>query len=373
MKYYLLFSITFLFNSLQSDSCKTFILQNILNKNEVVNLSELSDNIRFIKLEYTPESVLSYIKEAFLFSDYILVYDVKNNLCLFNKEGKFIRRIGKIGRGPGEYTNILDIDINTKSKLIYILNNSSQKLISYDFQGNFIPTSISCSEKISFCFYENMFFLHTPSNVMLLRSNTDENFKNQLDQINSQGTLMRTFHPLEQINKTRKKFIETASFSIDSNILFYYVYGENTLYSIKDNIIKSEFCFDFGKYSSDNSEDEIPNNSDQSENISIIDIRIVNKHIFLNYRRNNKPGLLFFDTKLFRNVNSENGGTFNDDIDGTGKIFYQLFIRDNMIIEPIDARKILKYDPKLVSPRVLNLIKETNEIDNPVLRIISIK
>jgi hypothetical protein len=174
-------------------------------------------------------------------------------------------------------------------------------------------------------------------------------------------------------NVTQKKFIETASFSVENNNLFYHVYGENLLYSINKNNIKPEFCFDFGKYSNNNSQNDLINSSNQSENIIITDIRIANKLIFLNYRKNNKPCLLFFDGKEFSNVNSENNGTFQDDIDGTGKVFFQLFIRNKTIIEPIEARKILKYDQKLVSPRIKKLMEETNEIDNPVLRIISIK
>ncbi len=371
MKLYFLFATIIVFlTSNENNQCKTFFLQDVLKYNEVVNLSELSTEVKFIKLEYNPDCVLSYIKDAILFSDLILVCDVKNNLCLFNQDGKFLRRIGNIGRGPGEYTNILSLDVDQKAKLIYVLNNSSQNIIAYDYQGNLVPSSIPCSDKISFCIFNERFYLHTPSNVMLLRDLPDEN-KNQLSEFSSKGDLLNTYHPLRK-DVSQNMFIETASFSKVKSNLFYHVSGESNIYSINQNNIKSEYCFDLG-LPAGKTQNVSLSNSGPPEGVIINDIRIADNFIFLNFRNNNKPGLLFYDGKKFRNINSDNGGTFKDDIDGTGKIFYQLFIRDNTIIEPIDVRKILKYDSNLVSSRIKQLKEVINEIDNPVLRIITLR
>jgi len=370
--YFLIAVITIFINSLQKDQCKTFVLKDDLKKTEMVNLSELAAEVRFIKLEYNPDCALSFIKDAILFSEFVLVYDVKNNLHLFNQDGKFLRRIGKIGRGPGEYTNILSIDVDAKTKLIYVLNNSSQKLIAYDYQGNFISSPIPCTDKISFCIYNEKFYLHTPSNVMLLRNNPDEKTKNQLTEFNSKGDLLNTYHPIDE-NISQNKFIETASFTKGKSNLFYHISGDNKVYSINQNGIKPEYCFELGNNTTKSAQTDLQNISTSSEGVNINDIRIADKYIFLNFRSNNKPGLLFYDSKSFRNVNSDNGGTFKDDIDGTGKVFYQLFIRENTIIEPIETRKILKYDINLISLRIKQIKEATNEIDNPVLRIIILK
>jgi hypothetical protein len=370
--YFLIAALTIFTNSLQKDQFKTFALQDDLKKTEIVNLSGLAADVRFIKLEYNPDCILSYIKDVIIFSEFVLVCDVKNNLYLFTQDGKFLRRIGKIGRGPGEYTNILGVDVDTKAKLIYVLNNTSQKLIAYDYQGNFFPSSISCTDKISFCIYDEKFYLHTPSNIMLLRDNPDEKIKNQLTELTSKGELLNTYHSIDK-NLTQNKSIETASFTKGKSNLFYHVNGENKVYSINKNGIKTEFCFELGNNSTKSTQNELQNSSGSSEGVNINDIRIADKYIFLNFRNSNKPGLLFYDGKSFHNVNSDNGGTFKDDIDGTGKVFYQLFIRENTIIEPIEARKILKYDSNSVSLRINQIKEATNEIDNPVLRIISLK
>lgn len=73
---------------------------------------------------------------------YILVSSVGSNyepIKLYDKQGKYIRRIGGFGQGPGEYIVVNDIYMDEKNDRIYVLPLDAEKLLVYDFEGNVYP------------------------------------------------------------------------------------------------------------------------------------------------------------------------------------------------------------------------------------------
>lgn len=107
-----------------------------LKANQSDNLT-LSSTSRIVQLESNSESMLSYIQKAnvdfsndriFILSDF--------NIYLFNSNGKYLNKL-KVGRGPGEVTQIISFTIDTKNKLIYAIDNAI-KLSSFDYDGNMI-------------------------------------------------------------------------------------------------------------------------------------------------------------------------------------------------------------------------------------------
>jgi hypothetical protein len=68
-------------------------------------LSEVAEDITFIPLETTDECLLGGIDAIRFSKNYIIVIDGSpyNQIYLFDRKGKFIRKIGSRGRGPCEY------------------------------------------------------------------------------------------------------------------------------------------------------------------------------------------------------------------------------------------------------------------------------
>ncbi len=188
MIHLILLGILFLNGSLLSEDPKQFNISDALKKEEAVFLSEIAADVKYILLEYTNESALSYINGVIFFKNHILIYDVRSNLLLFNMDGKFIRRIGKLGRGPGEYSNILGIDADVQNEIIYVLDNGTNKLLSYGLDGKFIPTIVQCQEKLSFAFHNGLFYLHTPINFSSISSEPGVTKFFQLSILNNKGT-----------------------------------------------------------------------------------------------------------------------------------------------------------------------------------------
>lgn len=104
-----------------------------------VALSEIATNVKAVELELTDESMIGNWRmqeRVLILENYIVFLDGhKRQVLLFDNKGKFIRQIGRRGQGPGEYTQIRDITADEKNKRIYV---ADQKIICYDFDGNFI-------------------------------------------------------------------------------------------------------------------------------------------------------------------------------------------------------------------------------------------
>ena len=62
----------------------------------------------------------------------------QNTVFIFEHNGKFLSKIKSIGKGPGEYIHISDIDINEKDQELYILDWDGGKICNYDLKGNFL-------------------------------------------------------------------------------------------------------------------------------------------------------------------------------------------------------------------------------------------
>lgn len=96
-------------------------------------------NVEYIKLE-TNENCL--IPNKLLFQGICLDEDnifisTHEQILRFDKKGKFINSIGKIGQGPKEILFLSDFKINERSKEVLILDQMSKRILFYNYNGLF--------------------------------------------------------------------------------------------------------------------------------------------------------------------------------------------------------------------------------------------
>lgn len=99
-------------------------------------LSTVAESIRYIPLERTKDCIIgTTIGNIFVSSKNIIVFDF-DQCYRFDGKGKFLNRIGKIGRGPEELIRPTDVEVDSINQWVYILDRD--RLVKYDFNGKFI-------------------------------------------------------------------------------------------------------------------------------------------------------------------------------------------------------------------------------------------
>jgi len=118
--------------------CEEFhVLQVALDETKT-SLFDIFEKIELIPLETNPESLIKKIYKIKYHNNNLYIFDLQQNaLLFFDYSGKFLDKIHKIGKGPGEYQLIYDFFIDTIQSQIGMLSPYSA-VYHYNFQGDFI-------------------------------------------------------------------------------------------------------------------------------------------------------------------------------------------------------------------------------------------
>jgi hypothetical protein len=125
-------------NTTQNTSLNVIDVAGSLNSERVVNISEIADTVEYIPLETTNESVVGKIFNDRVFFErgvfYIALYN--GNITMFDEEGEFLNSFCRLGRGPEEYDQIYDIDVDHITGNIHV--QSVNKINEYSAKGDLI-------------------------------------------------------------------------------------------------------------------------------------------------------------------------------------------------------------------------------------------
>jgi hypothetical protein len=129
-----------------------------------LNASVIFKSVRTIILEDHDYAIIGEINEIQVFDNYIFVFDESKakKLFVFDKNGKYIRQIGSLGQGPGEYVALNDFCINKEKREIYLLDNL-KKILAYDIDtGKHLRTinyELDLSRSQYITFFNNKFYM----------------------------------------------------------------------------------------------------------------------------------------------------------------------------------------------------------------------
>ena len=128
-------------NSGQTEDFGGIVLEAPMIDAEITDKPVYSDYIvsaDTIMLESTElESYIYYTQDLICTSQYIFILS-RDAVYMFDYQGKFIRKIHRIGRGPGEFLSIRQFDVQEEQELISIYDNQSRSMLIYNFKGEFI-------------------------------------------------------------------------------------------------------------------------------------------------------------------------------------------------------------------------------------------
>ncbi len=134
-------------NAVQSNSSAIDGIREVIEipimKDTVVLCSDFCSRVGYIPLEATEQSLIGDLTKVVVASDgSIITFDTSNSLLLrFGPDGRFLNRIGSVGRMDNEYIRLTDIAYNPYSDEIIAWDNPTHTLMYYDLEGNFLRKS----------------------------------------------------------------------------------------------------------------------------------------------------------------------------------------------------------------------------------------
>jgi hypothetical protein len=105
-------------------------------KGSEFTLSEIADDISYIPFDNI--FPLGWFSKTALIRDAIYLSSRNYGILRFDRNGKFINKIGSLGRGPGEYTSSMHFSVDDKTGRVYNISSRNNYIQVYSKNGQFI-------------------------------------------------------------------------------------------------------------------------------------------------------------------------------------------------------------------------------------------
>ena len=124
--------------------------------------SILAPEYRIIQLETTEECIVGVTDNLLIADSLIFVVDTwGRQISVFDMNGKFQNHIGRKGHAKGEYVSMYSVTLDTRQKRVCFIDEDSQKLLFYDYKGNFL------SQEPRYFWYQSIALLGDGKRVLL--------------------------------------------------------------------------------------------------------------------------------------------------------------------------------------------------------------
>lgn len=109
-----------------------------VNQTQKAKTSDFIADFKAVKLEFTDKSMLHSVRKIIKHNGLIYVLDTFGAKCVlvYDMNGKFIRNIGSMGRGPGQFALPQDFLIDPNTNEIEIISN--RKINYYSMNGEYL-------------------------------------------------------------------------------------------------------------------------------------------------------------------------------------------------------------------------------------------
>lgn len=208
-------------------------------KEDGLDISSLIDSVVLIPLEATDQSLIGGIDKIICTDDrfYILDKRVAKSLFVFDAQGRFVRRIGQPGRGPGEYLEPSDFVVYPKENLIIVFDQFGRQLLYYGTDGTFqrnVRLKYILKEIIP-AFQDSLLFAIAGNNQHL-----EEIAKHDVLLINREGKIISKMLPYEY----SLNFSSSNDYQRRDSLLLYHPTFSDKIYGISPQGIRAAYQID---------------------------------------------------------------------------------------------------------------------------------
>ncbi len=197
-------------------------------------LKSIISDYRIVPLEYTDNSIIGNIDKVIVVDSLVFVMDsqVAAGIFVFDvRSGKFIRNIGDVGKGFGEYLRLYDMSIDSENRYIYVLCEK-KRLLCYSFTGKCLSVKELPFLATNFEYLDDKFYFinEMPDENNLYITDCDFHILSSEFPNNVYGeNYRRLIHPLQKTSDGMlyRRFLDQNIYMIDRDNNIYPLYTLN--------------------------------------------------------------------------------------------------------------------------------------------------
>ena len=268
-------------------------IESAVGKGEVHNASEILEDIRYIRLETNPASIIGNIGNIIIENGKIYVF-ANNNITVFDINGKYLNTLNRVGRGPQEYLSILDFAINPQGNII--IASYEGEILEYNGDLKFIrkispgKNAISDSSMWNFIMLKEGVFasgiIYADTNPEYVKQDLIIYNEDSLSVLSSYNVNTQQFIP-----GVKGVVISYYERYIYENSLNIYKIGNDTIFNIdyeNEYLKTAKYIMSYGK---DRLSEELyfetyESGSEELRLISLVSLYETDKYLFMNFNMN---------------------------------------------------------------------------------------
>jgi len=355
------------------------VLEIDISRNNNLKLSSIfRKDAEYIPLESREGHLIGEISKIVISDNYILAADFYNtaSVFIFDRSGRFISQISRLGEGPFEYDAMMDFYFNEIREEICVFSFSG-KLIVYDISGKGLRNIPLSTRGVKY---------HVAGSKIFVTGMDSEYW---LDVLSEDGTKEGEYIPIK--NFIGLEFAALINFSGTEDSVLFLPSLDQVFYCYTDCAVFPKYIIDFGI---NNIPDNIFNNCKHVEDFwlkcelnnyanTINEFAETKTHLHFSFTYGKKNGHVFYNRL---NGDIKCAIDIENDIDG---LHYWGIIGqvENGVIQrrwPAELKKNMQEIKSRLNPEEWNeymtknehlfeLAMESKEIDNPILIIYTYK
>ena len=200
-------------------------------------------SVSFVKLETDDDCLIGSITQAEEYGGvfYLLDAFITKTVFAFDKQGKYIGTVGRVGNGPGEYVIPSSFFIDEKLNAVCVIDVEQQKLIGYSLNGYqlmfekklpFSSTAMRFMEDGNIVYYNQEYKIGEPLYNLIVTDKNNDVQKKMMEQEFVSGYKMGMTRKLYSVGKLVSAYTHQAPF----------------LCRVKSDTIVPAYEFKFGEY-----------------------------------------------------------------------------------------------------------------------------
>ena len=379
--------------NLNKSSLIVFDLEKAFSRQSEVPLGKFLNSINYVTLETNPHSIIGRFAHFELTDEYIIVRDnsIPKQILLFDrKTGKFIKSIGKYGRGPNEYSRFSYIPYDPDKRVLYAVNSLRQLLV-YNLSDSDVeiiktPDLVGSGEIIQLKKQEMSFDIMMDDKIFVGYFINPLGMEKNVLALFTKDEVLKIF-PNYQALKTMSHGVgglmndNHTIYRQDNKIYFLEVFSDTLFQLTRDSLIP-RYYFKMGKFNVTWQINATMDHKLGMDYFYMLGIDESTKYLFINTLFKGTQYLGYVDklnnTVTFCKLNSSGVSAFKDDISGLLDVRpVDITEKKEMvyIIKPLDLIKWFKENPEKAAAarKSCPWIKDIDEFSNPVIAIGSCK